>query len=98
MFDNAKLHIYMNMISDTELILTDDKKIYHLNLSKDQIADDIILVGDPDRVTLISNKFDAIEHKVSNREFVTHTGQLNGKRISAISTGIGTDNIDIVIN
>jgi len=98
MFDNAKLHIYMNMISDTELILTDDKKIYHLNLSKDQIADDIILVGDPDRVTLISHKFDAIEHKVSNREFVTHTGQLNGKRISAISTGIGTDNIDIVIN
>ena len=86
------------MISDTELILTDDKKIYHLNLSKDQIADDIILVGDPDRVTLISNKFDAIEHKVSNREFVTHTGQLNGKRISVISTGIGTDNIDIVIN
>ena len=98
MFDNAKLHIYMNMISDTELILTDDKKIYHLNLSKDQIADDIILVGDPDRVALISNKFDAIEHKVRNREFVTHTGQLNGKRISAISTGIGTDNIDIVIN
>jgi uridine phosphorylase len=86
------------MISDTELILTNDKKIYHLNLSKDQIADDIILVGDPDRVTLISNKFDAIEHKVSNREFVTHTGQLNGKRISVISTGIGTDNIDIVIN
>ena len=86
------------MISDTELILTDDKKIYHLNLSKDQIADDIILVGDPDRVALISNKFDAIELKVSNREFVTHTGQLNGKRISVISTGIGTDNIDIVIN
>ena len=88
----------MNMISDTELILTDDKKIYHLNLSKDQIADDIILVGDPDRVALISNKFDSIEHKVSNREFVTHTGQFNRKRISAISTGIGTDNIDIVIN
>ena len=86
------------MISDTELILNDDKKIYHLNLSKDQIADDIILVGDPGRVALISNKFDSIEHKVSNREFVTHTGQLNGKRISAISTGIGTDNIDIVIN
>jgi uridine phosphorylase len=86
------------MIRDTELILTYDKKIYHLNLSKDQIADDIILVGDPDRVALISHKFDAIEHKVSNREFVTHTGQLNGKRISVISTGIGTDNIDIVIN
>ena len=98
MFDNAKLHIYMNMISDTELILTDDKKIYHLNLSKDQIADDIILVGDPGRVNVISRKFDKITHKVSNREFVTHTGILNGKRLSAISTGIGTDNIDIVIN
>ena len=98
MFDNAKLHIYMNMISDTELILTDDKKIYHLNLSKDQIADDIILVGDPGRVNVISSKFDKITHKVSNREFVTHTGILNGKRLSAISTGIGTDNIDIVIN
>ena len=98
MFDNAKLHIYMNMISDTELILTDDKKIYHLNLSKDQIADDIILVGDPGRVNIISSKFDKITHKVSNREFVTHTGTLKGKRLSAISTGIGTDNIDVVIN
>ena len=98
MFDNAKLQIYMNMISDTELILTTEKKIYHLNLSKEQIADDIILVGDPYRVSVISNKFDAIEHKVSNREFVTHTGQLNGKHITVISTGIGTDNIDIVIN
>ena len=98
MFDNAKLQIYMNIISDTELILTTEKKIYHLNLSKEQIADDIILVGDPYRVSVISNKFDAIEHKVSNREFVTHTGKLNGKHISVISTGIGTDNIDIVIN
>ena len=98
MFDNAKLQIYMNMISDTELILTTEKKIYHLNLSKEQIADDIILVGDPYRVSVISNKFDAIEHKVSNREFVTHTGQLNGKHITVISTGIGTYNIDIVIN
>ena len=98
MFDNAKLHIYMNMINDTELILTDDKKIYHLNLSNDQIADDIILVGDPGRVNVISSKFDKITHKASNREFVTHTGTLKGKRLSAISTGIGTDNIDIVIN
>ena len=88
----------MHIIADTELILTPDNKIYHLNLSKDEIADDIILVGDPDRVVLISSKFDAIEYKISNREFVTHTGILNGKRISAISTGIGPDNIDIVIN
>ena len=88
----------MHIIADTELILTPEKKIYHLNLSKDEIADDIILVGDPDRVAVISNKFDSIEHKIQNREFVTHTGTLNGKRISAIATGIGPDNIDIVIN
>jgi len=88
----------MNIIADTELILTPEKKIYHLNLSKEEIADDIILVGDPDRVAVISNKFDSIEHKIQNREFVTHTGTLNGEKISAIATGIGPDNIDIVIN
>ena len=88
----------MHIIAETELILTAENKIYHLNLSKDEIADDIILVGDPERVGVISNKFDYIEHKIQNREFVTHTGILNGKRISAIATGIGPDNIDIVIN
>ena len=88
----------MNIIADTELILTPKKKIYHLNLSKEQIAEDIILVGDPARVNLVSKKFDTIEHKIKNREFHTHTGWLNGKKISVISTGIGTDNIDIVIN
>jgi len=88
----------MQIIAETELILTSENKIYHLNLSKDEIADDIILVGDPDRVRVISNKFDSIEYKIQNREFVTHTGTLNGKRISVIATGIGTDNIDIVIN
>jgi len=88
----------MHKLQDTELILTPENKIYHLNLSKDEIADDIILVGDPDRVAVISSKFDSIEHKIQNREFVTHTGTLNRKRISAIATGIGPDNIDIVIN
>jgi len=88
----------MNIIAETELILTPDNKIYHLNLSKEEISDDIILVGDPDRVALISSRFDSIECKINNREFVTHTGILKGKRITAISTGIGTDNIDIVIN
>ena len=88
----------MNIIAETELILTEEKKIYHLNLSKEQIADNIILVGDPGRVNLISSKFDEIEYNIKNREFVTHTGTLNGTRITAISTGIGTDNIDIVIN
>ena len=88
----------MNIIAETELILTAENKIYHLNLSKDEIANDIILVGDPDRVSVISNKFESIEHKIQNREFVTHTGILNGKRISVIATGIGPDNIDIVVN
>ena len=88
----------MNIIAQTELILTEEKKIYHLNLSKEEIGDDILLVGDPDRVDLISNKFDEIECQIQNREFITHTGILNGKRISVISTGIGTDNIDIIIN
>ena len=87
----------MHIIAETELILTPENKIYHLNLSKDEIANDIILVGDPDRVSVISNKFESIEHKIQNREFVTHTGILNGKRISVIATGIGPDNIDIVV-
>ena len=88
----------MNAIAETELIITKEKKIYHLNLSENEIADNIILVGDQDRVKLISSKFDFIEHKIQNREFITHTGVLNNTRISAISTGIGTDNIDIVVN
>ena len=88
----------MHIIAETELILTPENKIYHLNLSKDEIANDIILVGDPERVSVVSNKFESIEHKIQNREFVTHTGILNGKRISVIATGIGPDNIDIVIN
>ena len=88
----------MHIIAETELILNPENKIYHLNLSKDEIADNIILVGDPDRVSIISNKFDSIEHKIQNREFVTHTGISNGKRISVIATGIGPDNIDIVVN
>lgn len=88
----------MNIIADTELILNEENKIYHLNLSKEQIAENIILVGDPERVEKISTKFDNIEYKIQHREFITHTGVLNKKRISVISTGIGPDNIDIVIN
>lgn len=88
----------MKAIQDTELIITKDKKIYHLNLDKSQIAEDIILVGDQDRVSEISKYFDSIEHKVQHREFVTHTGTYKGKKISVISSGIGCDNIDIVIN
>lgn len=86
------------MIESSELILNDDDSIYHLNLKPEQLADKIILAGDPDRISLISSYFDHIEHVVQNREFITHTGTYKGTRISAIATGIGTDNIDIVLN
>jgi uridine phosphorylase len=81
-----------------ELILNEDGSIYHLNLLPEDIATTIITVGDPDRVNQVSSYFDSTEVKKGKREFVTHTGHLKGKRISVISTGIGTDNIDIVIN
>ena len=88
----------MKKIGDTELIINDENRIYHLNLKKEEIADKIILVGDPGRVSQISNKFQKIEYKIQHREFITHTGIFNNKRISVISSGIGTDNIDIVLN
>ncbi len=88
----------MNKLKDSELIITKDERIYHLNLKKNEIANNIILVGDPGRVEQISNKFQSIEHKIAHREFITHTGYYNKKRISVISSGIGTDNIDIVLN
>ena len=72
----------MHIIQETELILTPENRIYHLNLLKQEIANDIILVGDPARAKLISSKFDKIEHKIKNREFVTYTGILNKKRIT----------------
>ncbi len=86
------------MIKESELILNPDGSVYHLNLVPEQIANTIITVGDPDRVLKVSRHFDRIEYKVSKREFCTHTGELNGKRLTVISTGIGTDNIDIVFN
>lgn len=81
-----------------ELILNEDGSIYHLNLLPQDIATTIITVGDPDRVHQVSSHFDTIEVKKGKREFITHTGTKNGKRLSVISTGIGTDNIDIVLN
>ena len=87
-----------HIFPETELIVTDKKTVYHIDLSPDQIADDVIVVGDQGRVEKISAFFSKIECKVAHREFVTHTGLFNGKRISVVSTGIGTDNIDIVIN
>ena len=85
-------------ISPSELILANDGSIYHLHLHPEQIADTIIIVGDQGRVSNISTYFDQIEYKIQSREFLTHTGTFNGKRITALSTGIGTDNIDIVLN
>ena len=88
----------VNRIPESELIINADGSIYHLHLKPHEIAETIITVGDPDRVQSVSKHFDSIQHKVQHREFVTHTGYLNNKRISVISTGIGTDNIDIVFN
>ena len=88
----------MKHFPPTELALNAQHQVYHLGLSRDQVAPTVILVGDQDRVSLISNFFDEIEHKSQHREFVCHTGTYKGKRISAISTGIGTDNIDITVN
>ena len=88
----------MNPISHTDLILNPDGSIYHLHLLPEDIADHIILVGDPGRVAQVSSHFDQLELEKSNREFVTHTGRYKGKRITVLSTGIGTDNIDIVLN
>ena len=88
----------MNKIPDSELILNPNGSIFHLHLLPHQISNIILLVGDPGRVEMVSNNFDTIEHRVQNREFATHTGIYNNKRVSVVSTGIGTDNIDIVIN
>ncbi|WP_210487628.1 nucleoside phosphorylase [Rufibacter aurantiacus] len=88
----------MARIPESELILNADGSIYHLNLLPEQISDTIITVGDQDRVARVSRHFDSIEVEVAKREFVTHTGYYKGKRISVVSTGIGTDNIDIVMN
>ncbi len=85
-------------IKPSELILNPDGSVYHLNLLPQHIANTVITVGDPDRVDLISSHFEHIEFKIKKREFHTQTGVYKGKRITVISTGIGTDNIDIVLN
>ena len=88
----------MNIISESELMLNADGSVYHLNLLSEDIADTIILVGDPDRVAQVSQHFDHIEIKKHKREFITHTGYIGKKRLTVLSTGIGTPNIDIVLN
>jgi uridine phosphorylase len=85
-------------ISESDLIINPDGSIYHLNILPEDVADTIITVGDQDRVTEVSKHFDSIELKKGKREFITHTGYLGKKRVTVISTGIGTDNIDIVFN
>ena len=85
-------------IKQSELILNSDGSVYHLNLKPENIANDIIFVGDQDRVAEITSKFDTIEFTTQKREFKTSTGTYKGKRLSVVSTGIGPDNIDIVLN
>lgn len=85
-------------IKASELILNPDGSVYHLNLKPEHVATTIILVGDQDRVQKVSKHFDAIEFETQKREFKTHTGTYKGKRLTVISTGIGPDNIDIVLN
>ncbi|MGU3374936.1 nucleoside phosphorylase [Chryseobacterium sp. M5A1_1a] len=88
----------LNKLAASELILNEDGSVYHLNLLPEDVADKIILVGDPDRVAKVSKYFDTVEIKKNKREFYTHTGTLRGERITVMSTGIGTENIDIVMN
>lgn len=88
----------MQRIAESELIINNRGAIYHLDLKPDELAENIITVGDPERVRQVSKYFDIVEHKSQHREFVTHTGRVGNKRISVVSTGIGTDNIDIVMN
>ncbi|MBL4652794.1 MAG: nucleoside phosphorylase [Flavobacteriales bacterium] len=86
------------MIPPSELIINPDNSIYHIKLREEHVADNVIVVGDQGRVELISSFFDKIEVKIQSREFVTHVGEYKGKKITVMSTGIGTDNIDIAIS
>lgn len=88
----------MNRIAESELIINDRGAVYHINCRPEEIAGTILTVGDPDRVKEVSKHFDIVEFKNHHREFVVHTGYIGKKRISCVSTGIGPDNIDIVMN
>ncbi len=87
-----------DIIPESELVLNQDGSVYHLHLKEEHVGSNVILVGDQGRVEQISKHFDTVEFRFKNREFITHTGRYRGHSISVISTGIGTDNIDIVIN
>ncbi len=88
----------MQSIAASELIINSRGAIYHLDVRPEEIANTIIVVGDPDRVEKVSAHFDKIEHSLKHREFITHTGYIGKKHLSVVSTGIGPDNIDIVFN
>ena len=88
----------MQRIAESELIINERGAVYHLDLRPEELASTIITVGDPDRVAKVSRHFDAIEVKQQHREFITHTGRIGAKRITVLSSGIGPDNIDIVLN
>lgn len=88
----------MSQIPSSELIINSDGSIFHLHIRPEELADTVILVGDPGRVELVASFFDSREFVRSSREFVTITGSYKGKRLTVLSTGIGTDNIDIVVN
>lgn len=88
----------MRALKEADLILNRDGSVYHLKLRPENIADTILIVGDPQRVSKVSRHFDRIEFRQQNREFITHTGFIGPKRLSVMSTGIGPDNIDIVMN
>jgi len=86
------------ILEPSELVLNPDGSVYHLALRPEQLGDLVLVVGDQGRVERISRHFSKVEHRVQNREFVAHTGVYNGAHITALSTGIGTDNLDIVMN
>lgn len=88
----------MEPIASSELIINPRGAVYHLDLRPEELADTVIVVGDPDRVKKVSTHFDRIEHRLQHREFITHTGYIGQKRFSVLSTGIGPDNIDIAMN
>jgi uridine phosphorylase len=85
----------MRRISETDLILNKDGSVYHLSLLPEHIGDTVITVGDPDRVHMVSQYFDHVNFRISKREFVSHIGTLRGKKITVVSTGMGTDNVEI---
>jgi uridine phosphorylase len=88
----------MNRIAESELIINDRGAVYHLDLKPDELGDTVVTVGDPDRVGEVSKYFDRVEVKRQHREFISHTGFVGKKRITVLSSGIGPDNIDIVLN